>query len=73
MEWLIFFLGIAVLETLFQVLVSTRLAKTLTTIKKVVKYSEYPKKITPKRTQRLQRLYSESQKINPNLDSVPSQ
>ncbi len=48
MEWLIFLLGIALLEMLFQVLVSTRLEKTLTNIKKVIPHSEYPKKLPQK-------------------------
>jgi len=73
MEWLIFLLGIAVLEMLFQFLVSTRLEKTLTNIKKVIPHSEYPKRITPKRAHRFQRLYSNPNPINPNQDSVPSQ
>lgn len=73
MEWLIFLLGIAVLEMLFQILVSTPVEKTLTNIKKVIPHSEYPKKIAPKSPDRFQRLYSNSNPINPNQDSVPSQ
>lgn len=63
MEWLIlyFFLGIAVLEMLFQVLVSSRLEKTLTKIRKVLPHSEYPKKITPRIPKRWREIHHRDQ------------
>jgi hypothetical protein len=73
MEWLIFLLGIAVLEMFFQAIVSTRVEKTLTNLKKLIPHSEYPKKIAHNRLQRFPRLYRNTSTINPNQDSVPSQ
>jgi hypothetical protein len=73
MEWLIFLLGIAVLEIFFQAIVSTRVEKTLTNLKKLIPHSDHPKKIAHNRLQRFPRISRNRNTINLNQDSVPSQ